>query len=114
WASDHTHLLAGATPLLALDMYEHAYHMDFGAKASAYVDTYMTNIRWEAVLRRYSAAIEGDARPWSVQAMEAGKNAQLVDVRRVADYAQGADRLMGAIWRDPVRLDDWCRELNAS
>jgi hypothetical protein len=24
WAADHTHALAGATPILALDMYEHS------------------------------------------------------------------------------------------
>ena len=34
WASDHCHTLAGATPILALDMYEHSYHIDFGAKAA--------------------------------------------------------------------------------
>src|SRR5256885_8371181 len=65
WAADHTNLLAGATPLLALDMYEHAYHMDFGAKAAAYVDAFMQNIRWNAVMQRYAAAIEADALPWS-------------------------------------------------
>ena len=32
WAADHTHALAGGVPLLALDMYEHAYHIDFGAR----------------------------------------------------------------------------------
>jgi Fe-Mn family superoxide dismutase len=57
WAADHTNLLAGATPLLALDMYEHAYHMDFGAKAAAYVETFMKNVRWDAVYRRYGAAV---------------------------------------------------------
>ena len=31
----------GGTPILALDMYEHSYHMDFGAKAATYVDTFM-------------------------------------------------------------------------
>lgn len=46
WAADHTHLLAAATPILALDMYKHAYHTDFGAKAAAYVDAFMQNIRW--------------------------------------------------------------------
>ncbi|WP_024303025.1 superoxide dismutase [Pseudogulbenkiania sp. MAI-1] len=49
WASDHAHTLAGATPILALDMYEHAYHMDYGAKAGAYVDAFMQNIHWERV-----------------------------------------------------------------
>jgi superoxide dismutase, Fe-Mn family len=47
WASDHCHTLAGGTPILALDMYEHSYHMDFGAKAGSYVDTFMEAIRWE-------------------------------------------------------------------
>jgi len=44
WAADHTGNLAGAVPLLALDMYEHSYHMDFGAKAAAYVDACMHNL----------------------------------------------------------------------
>ena len=38
WAADHTMTLAAGTPLLALDMYEHAYHMDYGANAGGYVD----------------------------------------------------------------------------
>ena len=46
WAADHTMTLAAGTPLLALDMYEHAYHMDFGAKAAAYVDAFMANFSW--------------------------------------------------------------------
>jgi Fe-Mn family superoxide dismutase len=41
WAADHTMTLAGATPLLVLDMYEHAYQMDYGARAAAYVDAVM-------------------------------------------------------------------------
>ena len=41
WAADHTHAVAGGVPLLALDMYEHAYHLDFGAAAGAYVDAFM-------------------------------------------------------------------------
>ena len=46
WAADHTHSIADATPILALDMYEHSYHMDYGAKAAAYVDAFMENINW--------------------------------------------------------------------
>jgi superoxide dismutase, Fe-Mn family len=46
WASDHCHSLAGGTPILALDMYEHSYHMDFGAKAASYVDAFMDVVRW--------------------------------------------------------------------
>lgn len=53
WAADHTCSLAGASPILALDMYEHSYHMDYGAKAAAYVDVFMTNINWQNVSRVY-------------------------------------------------------------
>jgi Fe-Mn family superoxide dismutase len=44
WAADHTCNPAGATPILGLDMYEHSYHMDFGAAAAKYVDTFMMNL----------------------------------------------------------------------
>jgi Fe-Mn family superoxide dismutase len=47
WASDHCHTLAGGNPILALDMYEHSYHIDFGAKAATYLDTFMEAIRWK-------------------------------------------------------------------
>jgi superoxide dismutase, Fe-Mn family len=53
WASDHCHTLAGGTPILALDMYEHSYHIDFGAKAATYVDTFMAAIRWRNVDRLF-------------------------------------------------------------
>jgi Fe-Mn family superoxide dismutase len=39
-------------PLLVLDMYEHAYHMDFGAAAARYVDAFMANVQWDEVSRR--------------------------------------------------------------
>lgn len=48
WAADHAHNLAGAIPLLALDMYEHSYHMDYGTKAAAYVDACMANLSWKS------------------------------------------------------------------
>ena len=53
WASDHCHSLAGGTPILALDMYEHSYHIDFGAKAASYVDTFMNVVRWSNTDRLY-------------------------------------------------------------
>lgn len=56
WAADHTMTLAGDAPVLALDMYEHAYHMDYGAKAVAYVDAYMAAIDWAGTSARYDAA----------------------------------------------------------
>jgi Fe-Mn family superoxide dismutase len=59
WASDHTQTLAGGTPLMALDMYEHAYHMDYGAKAGDYVNAFMKAVSWRhanEAFRKASAA----------------------------------------------------------
>ena len=56
WAADHTMALANATPILVLDMYEHAYAMDYGAKAAAYVDAYMATVNWTAADARFAKA----------------------------------------------------------
>jgi superoxide dismutase, Fe-Mn family len=53
WAADHTTTLAGGRPVLVLDMYEHAYHMDYGAAAARYVDVYMEAIRWDNASKLY-------------------------------------------------------------
>jgi Fe-Mn family superoxide dismutase len=53
WAMDHTTTLAGGCPILALDMYEHSYHMDYGARAGSYVDAFMAAIYWPNVARAY-------------------------------------------------------------
>jgi Fe-Mn family superoxide dismutase len=61
WAMDHTTTLAGGSPILALDMYEHSYHLDYGAKAATYVDTFMAAIRWANVDRLYAQLAAGSA-----------------------------------------------------
>jgi len=53
WAADHTTNIAGGRPILVLDMYEHAYHMDYGAAAARYVDTFMEAIRWDSAVNLY-------------------------------------------------------------
>jgi len=57
WAWDHTTSAASSIPLLILDMYEHSFHMDYGAAAAKYVDAFMRNVDWEAVDRRYCNAL---------------------------------------------------------
>ena len=54
WAMDHTTTLAGGQPILALDMFEHSYHMDYGARAAAYVDAFMAAVNWPNVAHAYS------------------------------------------------------------
>jgi Fe-Mn family superoxide dismutase len=36
-------------------MYEHSYHIDFGAKAATYVDTFMAAILWKNADHLFSA-----------------------------------------------------------
>lgn len=56
WAWDHMHGAVAGVPLIALDMYEHSYHMDYGTAAMRYVEAFMANLDWEAIDARYQAA----------------------------------------------------------
>ena len=56
WSGNHTQALAGGVPLLVMDMYEHAYQMDFGAQAARYIDAFFDNIEWGEVQRRMETA----------------------------------------------------------
>lgn len=55
WSWDHLHHVPSTFPLLVLDMYEHAYHLDYGAQAAKYLDAFMANVNWEEVNQRYLA-----------------------------------------------------------
>ncbi len=55
WAGDHTTALAFGAPLLVMDMYEHAYAMDYGASAKDYINAFFKNINWPEVDRRLRA-----------------------------------------------------------
>ena len=52
WLADHASNPADTTPVLVMDMYEHAYQMDYGAAAAKYIDAFFANIRWDAVAKR--------------------------------------------------------------
>ena len=58
WAWDHMHNAPMGQPLLVLDMYEHAYQMDYGAAALKYIDAFMQNVNWDEVNRRAEAAMK--------------------------------------------------------
>jgi Fe-Mn family superoxide dismutase len=130
YASDHSQSIPGAIPILALDMYEHAYHMDFGANVKAYVAAYMRNLDWKAALQRYQDAVKtepprpleqpefGDipgVGPEEVKAMlESGKPVQVVDARPPVSLASWQEIMDGATWRDPDRVQEWAGELSKS
>ena len=115
WSADHTHVLAGATPILALDMYEHAYHLDFGANAKAYVAAFMDNIDWDGVALRYAAAVEASTASLATSAEALQSPAvKRVDVRRRGAFEAAPDLIEGAVWRDPERVDEWAAELKGA
>ena len=62
-AVDDSQAMLDAAPLLALDMYEHAYQMEFGANATAYIDAFMRNVDWTAVDNRLTHATSAQESP---------------------------------------------------
>ena len=110
WAADHTHTLAGGVPLLALDMYEHAYHLDFGAAAGAYVDAFMVSIDWAGVYARYQAAVHAASEPFGADHADV-PGALLLDVRRASVFEQATQMMPGARWCDPATVGQWSIDL---
>lgn len=56
WMADHATGPVDTTPLLVMDMYEHAYQMDYGAAAAKYIDAFFENLQWDAVGSRHELA----------------------------------------------------------
>jgi Fe-Mn family superoxide dismutase len=128
YAAEHTQSVAGAIPVLALDMFEHAYHIDFGANVAAYVDTYFRNLDWSLVEGRLEDAIQvapprplvqkefGDLPGVGVEdvreMMKNGKPVQLIDARPRHFVSRQQDIADGATWRDPERVQEWMGELS--
>lgn len=110
WAADHAHQLSGATPILALDMYEHSYHLDFGTRAKDYIAAFMDNVDWTPVAERYIAAVDASTRALEMSAADAARVPVRVDVRRKGAFESSTDMIEGAIWRDPERVDEWGAE----
>jgi Fe-Mn family superoxide dismutase len=128
YASEHSQAVAGGIPIVALDMYEHAYHMDFGANVKAYVGMFMRNLDWKAVQARYEDAAKveplrplvqpefGDLPSVGVEEvkamLDAGKPVQFVDARPWPAVSRAPEIMQGAIWRDPDRVQEWAGELS--
>ena len=126
-AMDHTQAAVDAAPVLVLDMYEHAYQMDFGANATAYIDTFFRNINWEVVLKRIKAVRQDQPLPnedpsfttnvpsLSVEELAAqiadGSGLQVIDARQRNHMSLHSDLMAGATWRDPDRIGEWIGEL---
>jgi len=126
-ASDHTQAAIDAAPVLVLDMYEHAYHVDFGANATAYIDAFMRNINWPAVIARMTAVraegplpledpSDGSLPSLSVEELATqlarGEPVQVLDARPRHHISRTVDLMDGAVWRDPDRVETWVGELS--
>jgi Fe-Mn family superoxide dismutase len=55
WLADHATNPAYTRPVLVMDMYEHAYQMDYGAAAAKYIDAFFANIEWQSVGKRLAS-----------------------------------------------------------
>ena len=47
--AQNTFPLWNATPILALDVYEHAYWLDYGRARAKYIEAFFNNLDWNAV-----------------------------------------------------------------
>jgi len=57
WINEHdvSHL-SGAIPLLVMDVFEHAFMIDYGLKRADYIEAFFKNIDWSVVTKRFSDA----------------------------------------------------------
>ncbi len=56
WVNEHdVGILVGTTPLLVMDVFEHAYITDYGIKRADYIEAFMKAIDWSVVEQRFLA-----------------------------------------------------------
>lgn len=57
WVNEHNNgHLAGGAPLLPIDVFEHAFVVDYGAKRADYISAFMKAINWEVAEKRFVEA----------------------------------------------------------
>jgi len=111
-------------------MYEHAYHIDFGANAKAYVDAFLRNVDWAGVQARHEDAMHVAApRPFvqpefadtpavgpeEVKGMlDSGRAVQFIDARPRHSVSRSGEIADGATWHDPDRIPEWTAALSRS
>jgi Fe-Mn family superoxide dismutase len=52
----HTPALAAGSPIFVLDMFEHAYALDYGAAHAKYIDAFFANLDWASLDKRWQVA----------------------------------------------------------
>lgn len=57
WINEHdTGHLAATTPILIMDVFEHAFMIDYGLKRPDYIESFFKAIDWASVQKRFDAA----------------------------------------------------------
>ena len=57
WINEHDFgHLAGCKPLVVLDVFEHAYMLDYGLKKSDYLEAFLGALSWQEINRRLTVA----------------------------------------------------------
>lgn len=60
WVNEHdVGHLSGSVPLLVLDVFEHAFMLDYGLKRADYLEAFFKAIHWQTVEERYLKATAG-------------------------------------------------------
>ena len=127
-ASDHAQSIVGGIPILALDMYEHAYHIEFGANTTRLHRGLHAQHPLAAVEARYTDAMtaappRGSSSPSSRtchpsrlkrfrRCSDAGQRVQIIDTRPRHYSTRAHDIVEGAVWRDPERIEEWIGDLS--
>lgn len=64
WINEHDlgHL-AGGQPILIMDVFEHAYLLDYGIDRMKYIEAFFSNIDWSVVSKRYDEVMKKQPHP---------------------------------------------------
>ena len=122
--------IAGGIPILALDMYEHAYHLDFGANADRlcrrrscatstgarsqgrYEDATKVAPPRPLVQKEFADVPAVTRRGSAGHARRPAQPVQIIDTRPRHYSTKAQDIMDGAVWRDPERVEEWIGELS--
>jgi superoxide dismutase, Fe-Mn family len=56
--SHNSYGIWGTAPIVVLDMYEHAYFIDFGSDKKAYIESFFQNLNWQAIDKKFHKIVK--------------------------------------------------------